>query len=357
MRIANPIYDAVFKFFMEDPEVAKRLISNIIGQEVVSLVAQPQEVVTQSKVYPISVLRLDYKAVIINEQGEQQKVLIEMQKADNRIDIQRFRRYLGENYAKPDIIGEEEVSLPIICIYFLGFRVQYILTKYPVLKATSQIIDVSTSLPIEEQYEAFQDDFIKLLTHTSYFIQIPNLPESTQNLLLHRLSAFNQTNMTHDVRWQLEFEDWKTIKDPDLQLFVKRLWFAMQNTIVQEEVLAEQEIDTHFDRLTHKIEKLDQAIIEKDQVLAEKDQVLAEKDQVLAEKDQVLAEKDQVLAEKDQVLAEKDQVLAEKDQALAQAEQHKITTAKNFIALGLSVDAVAAAMQVSAGEVQNWLKK
>ena len=32
MQIANPRYDAVFKFFMEDNEVAKRLISNIIEQ-------------------------------------------------------------------------------------------------------------------------------------------------------------------------------------------------------------------------------------------------------------------------------------------------------------------------------------
>jgi hypothetical protein len=353
MRIANPIYDAVFKFFMEDPEVAKRLISNIIGQEVVSLVAQPQEVITQSTVYPISVLRLDYKAVITNEQGETQKVLIEMQKADNMLDIQRFRRYLGENYAKPDIIDEKEVSLPIICIYFLGFRVQGIRTRYAVLKASPQIIDVSTSLPILEQVEALEDDFVKLLTHTSYFIQIQNLPETTQNLLLHRLSAFNQLNMTRDTRWQLDFEDWKNIADPDLQLFVKRLWFAVQSQKVQAEVRGEQEIDSHFDKLTRKIETLDQTILKKDEVLAEKEYLLAEKDQVLAEKDQVLAEKDQVLAEKDQVLAEKDQVLAE---VLAQAEQQKITTAKNFIALGLSIEAVAAAMQVGEEEVNAWLK-
>jgi hypothetical protein len=307
MRIANPIYDAVFKFFMEDPEVAKRLISNIIGQEVVSLVAQPQEVLTQSKVYPISVLRLDYKAVITNEQGETQKVLIEMQKADNMYDIQRFRRYLGENYAKPDIINDEEIALPIICIYFLGFRVQYIRTNYPVLKACPQIIDVSTSLPITEQAEAFQDDFIKLLTHTSYFIQIPNLPETTQNLLLYRLSAFNQLNMTRDTRWQLEFEDWQNIADPDLQLFVKRLWFAVQNQKVQEEVRAEQHID-------------------------------------------------HVLDQKDKRIEQQQQALVEKDQALAQAEQHKITTAKNLIALGLSVAAVATAMGASEAEVGEWLR-
>ena len=269
MRIANPIYDAVFKFFMEDPEVAKRLISNIIGQEVVSLVAQPQEVLTQSTIYPISVLRLDYKAVIINEQGERQKILVEMQKADNMLDIQRFRRYLGENYTKVDIINDEEVSLPIICIYFLGFRVKHLRTRYAVLKSSPQIIDVSTSLPIAEQDEALQDEFIKLLTHTSFFIQIQNLPETTQSLLLHRLSAFNQINMTSDTRWQLNFEDWHNIADPDLQLFVKRLWIAVQDQQVQEEVRAEQEIDNHFNKLLRANEQQEQELLLKNQAFVD----------------------------------------------------------------------------------------
>jgi hypothetical protein len=88
MRIANPIYDAVFKFFMEDPEVAKRLISNIIGQEVVSLAAQPQEVLTQSKVYPISVLGLDYNALQAEVHAEQYIDHVLDQK-DKRIEQQQ----------------------------------------------------------------------------------------------------------------------------------------------------------------------------------------------------------------------------------------------------------------------------
>ena len=37
MEIANPIYDVVFKYMMEDNTVAKLLVSSIIGEEVVSL--------------------------------------------------------------------------------------------------------------------------------------------------------------------------------------------------------------------------------------------------------------------------------------------------------------------------------
>jgi hypothetical protein len=34
MHIANPIYDTVFKFLMEDEKVARAFISAIIGEEV-----------------------------------------------------------------------------------------------------------------------------------------------------------------------------------------------------------------------------------------------------------------------------------------------------------------------------------
>ncbi|MCP4402531.1 MAG: hypothetical protein GY801_35150 [bacterium] len=38
MHIANPIYDVVFKYLLEDNEIAKLLISTIISEEVVELV-------------------------------------------------------------------------------------------------------------------------------------------------------------------------------------------------------------------------------------------------------------------------------------------------------------------------------
>jgi hypothetical protein len=37
MQIANPIYDVVFKYLLEDNKIAKKLISLIIGEEIQSL--------------------------------------------------------------------------------------------------------------------------------------------------------------------------------------------------------------------------------------------------------------------------------------------------------------------------------
>ncbi len=43
MRIANPIYDVVFKYLMEDRESAVLLLSEIIGEDIAELAFHPQE--------------------------------------------------------------------------------------------------------------------------------------------------------------------------------------------------------------------------------------------------------------------------------------------------------------------------
>ena len=288
MLIANPIYDAVFKFFMEDPEVAKRLISNIIGKEVIALMPKPQEISTYSKKRDLALLRLDYAAVICDSVGAEHKVIIELQKAEKWVDIQRFRRYLGENLiGTPDNtdeniaenIGEtkreqqaEEQVLPIICVYFLGFKLEGIPTPYPVLRSEGLLIDEVTHTPIAEQEAAKNNDFIRLLTHTSYFIQIPYLPKTSQNLLLKRLSAFGQYEILPDKKWQKEFENWESIEDYDLRMFIRRLWLGIQSREVQEEVRAEQEIDRRFDTIERKLERAEQGKAQAEQGKAQAEQ-------------------------------------------------------------------------------------
>lgn len=53
--------------------------------------------------------------------GDYKKVLIEIQKANNAIDVMRFRNYLGEQYKKEEEIGGSLRALPITTIYVLGF--------------------------------------------------------------------------------------------------------------------------------------------------------------------------------------------------------------------------------------------
>src|SRR5256885_16860978 len=127
MLIANPIYDSVFKYLLEDADLARGFLATILGEEIVSIEVKPQETTVELASQAINIFRLDFKAVIKTASGEHRKVLIELQKAKHLLDIMRFRRYLADNYQKEDTIRLdsgvlESLPLPIVTIYFLGFK-------------------------------------------------------------------------------------------------------------------------------------------------------------------------------------------------------------------------------------------
>ena len=106
MIIANPIYDVVFKFMMEDEKVAKILLSALLKKEVVELKMKNQEF---SKMYEsrISLFRLDFSARVKNADGSENLVIIELQKTWLDTETLRFRQYLGYQYIdKSNIIDK-----------------------------------------------------------------------------------------------------------------------------------------------------------------------------------------------------------------------------------------------------------
>ena len=62
MQIANPIYDVVFKYLLEDKKVAKLLLSAILEKEVIDIEFLPQEYTTNLEEKSITIYRLDFKA-------------------------------------------------------------------------------------------------------------------------------------------------------------------------------------------------------------------------------------------------------------------------------------------------------
>ena len=105
MHIANPIYDVVFKYLMDDSKIAKLFISTIIGEKILSLDFLPKEKVVELEHRSLTVYRLDFSAKIQTADGYK-NVLIEIQKAKFATDIMRFRRYLGEQYQKKENVYE-----------------------------------------------------------------------------------------------------------------------------------------------------------------------------------------------------------------------------------------------------------
>jgi hypothetical protein len=92
---------------MEHPDVAKGLISALLGVEVVELTAQPQEITDQQSMIiggphgNLRVFRIDFFTVLGLRDGSEKRVLIELQKAGKLNSIDRFREYLGQHYARP----------------------------------------------------------------------------------------------------------------------------------------------------------------------------------------------------------------------------------------------------------------
>jgi hypothetical protein len=273
VQIANPIYDVVFKYLMEDNAVAKLMVSSIIGEEVLELETKPQER-TREKVKidtnesSITVYRLDFSAKIKIPSGHK-LVHIEMQKASLPTDIIRFRRYLGEQYIDPsNTINTPDgiKGLQIYCLYFLGQGLGIYDT--PVLEVNSSVKDVATSEIISEK-----SDFIESLHHKTWIIQIKCLKERRRNELEQLLSVFDQSNITAD--WHI-----LNIKEEDFpekyRPVIRRLKSAASNSAVKRQMKAEDEFVRYLQ---------DCVRVERDKALEKSKKTIEEKDKSLAEKD------------------------------------------------------------------------
>ena len=266
MIIANPIYDVVFKYLLEDVEIARELLSTILGEEIQSLELKPQETATEKSGGGISILRFDFKAIIKNKSGELHKVLIELQKAKKAFDVMRFRRYLGDNYRKEDDVindkGESEKRpLPIISIYFLGFPLDNI--HAGVVKINREYRDVVTQEILE-----IKEDFVELLTHDSYLIQARKLPRKARTKLERILQVFSPIYQTTNDQHQLDFQG--DTNDPLIKKMLDRLGRAIASEEIRDNMDLEDELDRIFDREMKKL------AAEKDEIIAEKDQLLIE---------------------------------------------------------------------------------
>ena len=314
--IANPIYDVVFKYLLEDLSIAKGLFSRIIGEEIESLEVKSQETMHEDifKEHPgLRLLRLDFKAVICipnplyNPQNQaskespflRKKILIELQKAKELFDIMRFRKYLGDNYSKADTFidkyGDNQTeALPIISIYFLGFTLKNV--PVSVLKVGKKY---ENALDKQEIFLEHIEPFIDLLTHESYMIQLNRLEKKYQTPLENILMLFSQKYAVKDDRQKLLIDE--NTQDELVAIAQKRL----ERAVSDEDFRRKMDIEDEMERTI--LKKLKDQEIE----LAEKDILLEEERKKNAQKDMMLAEKDQVLAEKDQALLVERQKAAE----------------------------------------------
>ena len=296
MIIANPIYDTVFKKMMENERVAKFFIGTLMEQQIESVEVKPQEFTYSDELAGLAVFRLDFIATIKTETGEYKKILIEIQKAKNQIDLMRFRRYLGEQYKKEDKVKNENLALPITTIYILGFTLPEI--NSACIKVERNYKDLINKKIIDKK-----SDFVEKLTHDAFIVQVDRITDRYQTSLDKLLSVFEQNNFVDDNKIVKQFTH--SADSEDIKILTDILHHSGTNPEERKQIEIEQEAWRSVNAM---FEENNKELIKK---LSDSEKELKEKNKVLVEKDKVLEEKDKVLEEKDKALAEQSKLIEE----------------------------------------------
>ena len=294
MRIANPIYDVVFKYLLDDEKVARLVLSALLGKEVLELQFRPTEV-QQEAIKPdgtqLLVLRMDFAATVRVADGGQKLVLIEIQKARSAWDVQRFRRYLGSSYASPENVymgpdGKEQ-ALPLVTIYFLGEGLDRV--DVPVLKINRHYLDVATGdeVPIT-------DPFVEALTHDSIVVQINRLKNQRRTELERLLEVFDQGLAAHSDPHVLDILEENFPEHYGAVL--RRLLRAGAEQKLRQGMDVEDDIVTAFQAQARESADQRQTIEQQALALEQKDQVLRSQAQALEAKERLIADLQKRLA-------------------------------------------------------------
>ncbi|MCI0471418.1 MAG: Atg14 domain-containing protein [Candidatus Aminicenantes bacterium] len=291
MLIANPMYDTVFKYLMENLNVAKGIISTIIAEEILTLDFIAQEQTHRAAEPAVLLFHLDFIAKIRMKNGGSKTVLIELQKSNIPYDILRFRRYLGKKYTQADDVLHEDgtvtqEALPIITIYFLGFNIDGDLPA--VIKVNRKYIDLLGGKEITEK-----NDFIERLTHDSYVIQVKRLELKMRTELEYVLSVFKQENFIEDMRRRVKRYDYEP-QDELMRLILRQLEKAAGDdkllAQIEAEELSDLELENAFGKIKRQLLQRDKEIEQKAKELEMNRKTIEEKDKAIEEKEKRIRE-------------------------------------------------------------------
>ena len=285
MTIANPIYDVVFKYLMDDERIARTILSALLKEDIVKVEVRPHEY-TNGQKKDLSIFRIDFGATILKPDGKEQLILIELQKTWLPPETLRFRQYLGVHYQNPkniDMGSTDRHALPMVAVYLLGHTVGEI--EEPVIYVRHQAYNYDDKPVVR----GIPDKFIDSLNHDSIIVQIPLLHGKINNRLEKVLSIFDQTRTSSESQHFLSLDDEAyDTADADMQPILHRLMMAAVNTEMRQDMNVEDEYFSLIKEQEDKLYGLEKQLAEKDDQLAEKDDQLAEKDDQLAEKDDQL---------------------------------------------------------------------
>ena len=310
MRIANPMYDAAFKYLMDDQAAARLLVGAVLGEEVESLQALPQErSVRPSSPAPsgemLTVRRVDFAATVRTASGERLRVLVEVQKARFTDEVMRFREYLGRHYADRDNYDEgadrRRRHRPLRAIYILGECLPR--TAATVLRVAREYVDGVSGQRLSER-----EEFVEALSHDCWVVQVPLLASRRRTDLERLLSVYDQELRAPGEQHVLEVDE-REIPQRYAPV-LRRLEGAAASVEVADSMALEDEVTETWERMKRESAAKDAALTEKDAALARE---RAKHDAALAEKDAALERQRAERAAADERIAELERRLAQFD--------------------------------------------
>ena len=307
VQIANPIYDSVFKYLMEDERIAKTILSALLKKDVVSIEARPHEYTNQAR-DKISMFRIDFSATVRESDGSEHLILIELQKTWLETETLRFRQYLGAQYSDKRNIRHDShdgFAIPMVTIYLLGHRVGNI--EVPVVYVNHKSYDYDGN----EVKKGIPDPFIESLVHNSIIVQIPLLRGQVNNHLYKVLSVFDQTQVSDSSHHLLSLDGKYYEGDDNMEYIVHKLTEAAASAELRQDMNVEDEFFSA-------IENRDTAIMNRDKKIKDQDKKIKDQDEKIKDQGEKIKDQDEKIKDQDEKIKERDKTLSEKNNQLRQ---------------------------------------
>jgi phosphotransferase system IIA component len=360
--IPNPIYDVVFRYLMQDYESAMIILSTLINEKIKKLDFQPltfakkttvaeyneqieqkinkrfeaekQKIIANNSLSEldktiaineitikdpvtgkdVKLLHLDFAAVIEKENGEEEMVMIELQKVAMETDIFRFKQYIAENFQKkrkitqtdPDTGQVVEVELPyrLIPIFILNFKIEDEISDL-VIKTRRVKTGIFTDKEMDKK-----NDFIDHLSYELYVVQLPYLQQvekldfehiEYKQKLFALLKLFDQQAKKTDNEYRLRL--FRKLFPGFLDRVIQRLQTAdIDNPNLEKQMQAE---DYYLKPLLQRDNKISWLLLNKKQIekeLKENKKTLEDNKKALEDKDKALEDKDKVIYQLAEIL-------------------------------------------------------
>ena len=338
ISVANPIYDSVFKFLMDDERIAKTVLSALLKKEVLSVEMRKHEHpnITRDK---LSMFRIDFAARVRENDGSTQLILIELQKTWLDTETLRFRRYLAAQYNAEENIqkqGENKgYALPMVAVYLLGHRVGDI--DKPVVYVGHKALDYDG----KEVENGEKDPFISSLIHDSIIVQIPLLHGKINNRLDKVLSVFDQSQRTEESQQIINLEENLYKDDPEMMQIIHRLSLATMSAEVRQEMNDEDEFFAV-------IEARDTQVMKQKKIISE------QQDMITEQRGKITEQQGKITEQQDRITEQQDRITEQQDRITEQNAQIK-AMAQAMLKNGVSIDIIAQTINKSIEEVKAML--